>query len=376
MSEDQKDQEKDDTGSTRGDKPLNQSEPDTQSAKSSDIWTEGPEITKSSKPENTAGEISSASGSETHWERELLNRLAFATLNEQRRSRRWGIFFKVLIFLYIGVLLIYMVSDWSGSAIPSVAHTAVVEVNGVIAADSEASADIINTGLKAAFKNKHVKGVILRINSPGGSPVQAGYIYDEIKRLRKLHENVKVYAVITDMCASGGYYIASAADEIYADKASMVGSIGVLMNGFGFVGTMEKLGVERRLLTAGAHKGMLDPFSPMKKEDKEHIQKMLDDVHQQFINAVKNGRGDRLKENPEIFSGLIWNGDESVKLGLVDGLGSSSYVAREIIGAEKLVDYTPKHNFLDRVAERFGASATKVLIQALGLQEMSMRLQN
>ena len=342
-----------------------------QSPRSDDAWTEGPEIKDAPKSQTSQPQ----SPSEVQWERDILNRLAFASLNEQRRARRWSIFFKVLAFLYIGVLLFYLASDWSESAAPTGAHTAVVDVNGVIAADSEASADIINSGLKAAFKNKNVKGVILRINSPGGSPVQAGYVYDEIKRLRKLHENVKVYAVITDMCASGGYYIASAADEIYADKASLVGSIGVLMNGFGFVGTMEKLGVERRLLTAGAHKGMLDPFSPLKKEDKEHMQKMLDDVHQQFITAVKNGRGDRLKESPELFSGFVWNGDQGVKLGLVDGLGSSSYVAREIIGAEKIVDYTPKHNLLDRFAERFGASATKVMIQTFGLQEMRMQAQ-
>ena len=384
MSDNQKD-----TGSTSDDSERNKNQDaqgsrDTQSGKSDDVWTEGPEIKESLKTEATRNEASSSfsantsqqSNSGQNWEQDLLNRLAFASLNEQRRARRWSIFFKSLTFVYIGVLLLYMASDWSETAIPTGVHTALVEVNGVIASDSEASADIIVSGLRAAFKNKNAKAIILRINSPGGSPVQAGYVYDEIKRLRKLHENVKVYAVITDMCASGGYYMAAAADEIYADKASLVGSIGVLMNGFGFVGTMEKLGVERRLLTAGAHKGMLDPFSPMNKEDTQHVQKMLDDIHQQFIHVVKEGRGDRLKDNPDLFSGYFWNGDESVKLGLVDGLGSSSYVAREIIGAEKIVDYTPKHNLLDRVAERFGASAAKIMIQALGLQTMNLQAQN
>jgi protease-4 len=267
-------------------------------------------------------------------------------------------------------VLFYFPLDLQETTITRGPHTALVEVDGVIASDSEASADLIVTGLRAAFKDKNTKGVILRINSPGGSPVQAGYVYDEIKRLRKKHENTKVYAVIVDVCASGGYYIAAAADEIYADKASLVGSIGVLMNGFGFVGTMDKLGVERRLITAGEHKGMMDPFSPLKKEDQQHMQNMIDGVHQQFINVVKEGRGDRLKDNPDLFSGLIWNGDESVELGLVDALGSSSYVAREIIGAEKIVDFTPRANFIDRFANQLGASVAKMMMQTLGSQNM------
>ena len=344
-----------------------------------DMWTQGPEIKESRKPGGLKSKLLGSSSSndknstDTDWERNILNRLAFASLNEQRRARRWGILFKVLTFVYIGAVLFYLPTDWKETAITGGPHTALIEIKGVIASDSEASADLIVTGLRAAFKDKNTKGVILRINSPGGSPVQAGYVYDEIKRLRKKYENTKVYAVIVDVCASGGYYIAAAADEIYADKASLVGSIGVLMNGFGFVGTMDKLGVERRLITAGEHKAMMDPFSPLKKDDKQHMQNMIDDVHQQFINVVKQGRGDRLKDNPDLFSGLVWNGDKGVELGLVDALGSSSYVAREVIGAEKIVDYTPRANFIDRFANQLGASFAKMMMQTLGSQEMAMR---
>jgi len=229
------------------------------------------------------------------------------------------------------------------------------------------------SGLRRAFKDKNTAGVILRINSPGGSPVQSGYVYDEIKRLRKKYPDIKLYAVVTDICASGGYYIASAADEIYADKASIVGSIGVLMDGFGFVDTMKKVGVERRLLTAGKHKGILDPFSPLKPSEVKHVQRLLDSIHQQFIDAVKAGRGDRLADDPQLFSGLFWNGEEGLKLGLVDGLGSSSYVAREIIGEEKVVDYTARPNYFDRFAERIGATMANVLGENLGLTATSLR---
>jgi protease-4 len=367
--------------------PTGESEPQSEArsqtpeeataGKTNDVWTQGPEIKDSAKAGGLksklfgSGSANTSATSDPNWERDVLNRLAFASLNEQRRARRWGIFFKVLTFLYIGAVLFYFPGDFRDTAITGGPHTALVEVQGVIASDSDASADLIVTGLRSAFKDKNTKGIILRINSPGGSPVQAGYVYDEIKRLRKEHENIKVYAVIVDVCASGGYYIASAADEIYADKASLVGSIGVLMNGFGFVGTMDKLGVERRLITAGKHKGMMDPFSPLNKEDQQHMQTMIDSVHQQFIDVVKAGRGERLSDNPDLFTGLVWNGDRSVELGLVDGLGSSSYVAREIVGAEKIVDFTPRKHFIDRFANQLGASLAKMMMQTLGWQGMS-----
>lgn len=313
--------------------------------------------------------------SDDNWERDILNRLAFATLNEQRRTRRWRIFFMLLLFIYLfAVYLTALEPDWFRQLVDedfdpaSDKHTALIEVQGVIASDTEANADKIVSGLRKAFEDENTKGVIIRINSPGGSPVQAGYINDEIRRLRQ-NSLIPVYAVATDICASGGYYIAAAADEIYADKASIVGSIGVLMNGFGFVEAMNKLGVERRLLTAGEHKGFLDPFSPTEQEDVNHIKTLLGDIHQQFIKKVKQGREKSLSvkgklhllENPELFSGLVWTGEQALELGLVDGLGSSSYVAREVIGAEKIKDFTPKQNYLDRFAERFGAAMAKTL---------------
>jgi len=303
------------------------------------------------------------------WERELLEKLATASIKEQRRARRWGIFFKLLTFAYlVTVLILWLPDNLSDAAIKSAKeHTAVIEIKGVIADDSEASADNVVTALRSAYEDKKTKGVILRINSPGGSAVQAGYINDEIRRLKEKHPKIPVYAVVTDMAASGGYYIAVAADEIYVDKASIVGSIGVLMSTFGFERSMEKLGVERRLLTAGEHKGILDPFSPMKSEEKQHIQNMLDQVHQQFIQAVRDGRGDRLKESSDIFSGLFWSGEESIKVGLADGLGSSSYVARELIGAETLVDYTRSEDLLERFAKRIGAGAAAFVSSQAGL---------
>jgi protease-4 len=315
--------------------------------------------------------------SDENWERDVLNRLAFATLNEQRRTRNWRIFFMLLFFVYL--FLIYatllepdwhrFVGDDENAGLSK--HTALIEVQGIIATDTEASADNVVSGLRSAFKNEETAGVIIRINSPGGSPVQAGYINDEIRRLREKYPDIPVYAVATDICASGGYYIAAAADEIYADKASVIGSIGVLMDGFGFVEAMKNLGVERRLLTAGEHKGFLDPFSPMKDEDADHIKSVLKDIHAQFIQTVKEGREKSLTakeklallENPDLFSGLIWTGEQALELGLVDGLGSSSYVAREIIKAEKIKDFTIKPNYLDRFAERFGATMARTLTQ-------------
>jgi protease-4 len=304
------------------------------------------------------------------WERDLLEKLASSSIIEQRRARRWGIFFKLLTFAYLVTLLVLWIPDMIPDAAIKATkeHTAIIEIKGVIADDSEASADNVITALRAAYEDKKTKGVILRINSPGGSAVQAGYINDEIQRLKEKHKDIPVYAVVTDMAASGGYYIAVAADEIYVDKASIVGSIGVLMSTFGFEKGMEKLGVERRLLTAGAHKGILDPFSPLKEEEKQHVQTMLDQVHQQFIKEVKEGRGDRLKPNEKIFSGLFWSGEESINLGLADGLGSSSYVARELIKAETLVDYTQSEDIFERFAKRIGAGAAAFVSSRVGLE--------
>ena len=297
------------------------------------------------------------------FQQDVLTKLAFASLTEQRRTRRWGIFFKSLFAFYLFLVLIVMLTSGTDerTSFESGRHTALIDIKGVIGAGKDASADNVITGLRDAFEDKNTVGIILRINSPGGSPVQAGYIYDEIKRLRGKYPKTKVYAVITDICASGGYYIASAADEIYADKASLVGSIGVIMNGFGFVDTLKKLGVERRLYTAGTHKGFLDPFSPEKEGEVAHVHAMLDNIHQQFIDAVKAGRGDRLKDNKDLFSGLIWTGQEGLKLGLVDGLASSSTVARDIIKAENIVNYTPRPNYWQRIADRIGASAATKL---------------
>ncbi len=309
------------------------------------------------------------------WQRDIINRLAFAAINEQKRSRRWGIFFKSLIFIYLFVIFIvaYFPYKEGSSNITLGKHTALVRLSGVIASNTEASADNIITGLRNAFEDSDTVGVILRINSPGGSPVQAAYINDEIYRLRKKYPKIKLYAVITDMCASGGYYVASAADEIYANKGSVVGSIGVIMNGFGFVGSMKKLGITRRAYTSGKHKAFLDPFSKENPEEVAHVKTLLDDIHQQFIDVVKKGRGNRLKNDPNLFSGYVWTGEQSLKLGLVDALGSSRYVAREVIKAKKIVDFTPKPNYLDRFAERFGMTMARTITQVLGMQEGTIR---
>jgi len=293
---------------------------------------------------------------EPNWERKVLEKLAYQALDEQRRGRRWSIFFRALGFAYLGFILLAFV-DWGESAdklADGKKHTALVQLNGVIKSGGEASAEHVIEALQKAFEDKNSQGVILRINSPGGSPVQSGIIYDEIVRLRAKYPNTRLYAVVEDVCASGGYYVAAAADGIYVDKASIVGSIGVLMDGFGFTGAMDKLGVERRLLTAGENKGFLDPFSPQDAHHKEHAQLLLNDVHKQFIDVVRKGRGKRLKESPELFSGLMWSGAKSVELGLADGLGSVEYVAREIIKAETIRDFTPKHNLVERLAKQFG----------------------
>mgnify|MGYP000081773164 FL=1 len=297
------------------------------------------------------------------WERKVIEDLAFAALKEQRNSRRWGYVFKGFILLYLVAFMMLMIP--SGD-LPSnkMEHTALVDIQGVIAANADANADTIVTGIRDAFDNEHAQGLILRLNTPGGSPVQAGVINDEIRRLQATRPDFPVVAVIQDICASGGYYIAVAADEIYADKASIVGSIGVRMDSFGFTGTMEKLGVERRLLTAGEHKGFLDPFLPVQQADVDHVTSMLDNIHQQFIDVVKTGRGDKLGDDPKLFSGLVWSGEQALPLGLIDGLANSSHVAREIIGAEEIIDYTPRPNYLDRFAGKLGASLSQVILQS------------
>src|SRR5438105_8619244 len=297
------------------------------------------------------------------WERGLITRLATAALAEQRRARRWGIFFKLLTFAYLTFLLLALV-DWKSTDLGTgKKHTAMVELNGLIAPGNDASAEKVNTALQAAFKDKNTQGVILRINSPGGSPVQAQTIYDEMRRLRRKYPDIPLYAVVEDICASGGYFVAAGADRIYVGKASIVGSIGVLMNGFGFTGLMDKLGVERRLITAGENKGMLDPFSPLEEKDKEYIKGLMKDIHDQFIGVVREGRGKRLKETPDMFSGLFWTGQKSVELGLADGFGSLDSVARDVIKAEDIVDYTQKEGFAEKVAKRFGASVASSLAE-------------
>lgn len=306
------------------------------------------------------------------WERGLVEKVVTDSLSESRRTRRWGIFFKSITFIYLFVLLWLFFPDKVSDTVKKEEHTALVDVKGVIAPETKASADKIVEGLRDAFEDKKTKGIILRINSPGGSPVQAGYVYNEIRRLRKKHEDIPVYAVISDIGASGAYYIAAAADAIYADKASLVGSIGVLMNGFGFVSTMDDLGIERRLLTAGENKAIMDPFSPMRDQDKVFVKQLLDKLHEQFIAAVKEGRKDKLQDNPDIFSGLFWSGEESVELGLVDGLGSSGQVARDVIGVEKIVDFTSKEDWLKRFSDRLGVSIANALGSVYGLDAKPM----
>ncbi len=293
---------------------------------------------------------------------DALKDIALESLKEQKRTRRWGIFFKLLFLAYLLGTLFLVFNPFKGEAIIAPDKiTALVDVKGVIMDNSEASADMVVGSLRNAFKHEKTKGVIIRINSPGGSPVQAGYINDEIRRLKAEYKDIPVYAVVSDICASGGYYIAVAADEIYADKASLVGSIGVRMDSFGFVEAMKKLGVERRLYTAGTNKGMLDPFSPENPAQVAHIDEMLDVTHQQFIKVVKDGRGDRLKDSPEIFSGLFWTGETAVELGLVDGLGSTSYVAREIIGAEHIQNFTAEKDLLQRLSDRISTSLSLMI---------------
>jgi len=302
-----------------------------------------------------------------HWEHGVIERLATEGLREQKRARRWGIFFKLLTFAFLFATLLLAIGAFSEGAHTCLDKcTAVVEMRGELDADSLASAENIMSGLQAAFKNKGTQGVVLRINSPGGSPVQAGEINDEIRRLRAKYPATPIYAVVEEVCASGAYYVAVAADQIYVNKASLIGSIGVIIDGFGFVGAMDKLGIERRALAAGENKTFLDPFSPLSPQQRDYAQKMIVEIHQQFIAAVKAGRGARLKESPELFSGLVWNGARGVDLGLADALGSVDYVAREVIKAEDLVDFTVKENLTERLARKFGATLGKSLGAVIG----------
>ena len=299
-----------------------------------------------------------------HWEREAIEKLLLADVRERRAARRWRIVRSLLWMLLFGALIWLLFSDALPTSTPATPHTAMVAIKGEIADEAEASAEFVLPALRSAMEDKGAQALVLLINSPGGSPVQAGLISDEIHRLRALHKK-PVYAVVEETAASAAYYIASAADKIYVDKASIVGSIGVLMDGFGFVDTLDKLGIERRLLTAGENKGFLDPFSPQSEAHKQHAQTMLEQIHRQFIDVVKKGRGERLKETPEMFSGLFWTGEQSVALGLADDFGSLDSVARDVVKAEKLVDYTNKKNLAERFAKRFGAAMGEGAVKAL-----------
>ncbi|MGZ8165998.1 MAG: S49 family peptidase [Methylobacter sp.] len=303
-------------------------------------------------------QVKSGLSHEPGWERAVIEKLVLATITEQTRTRRWGIFFKSLIFVYLFVIFGVAMAPQikQGLGIESKYHTAVIDVVGMIAEDKQANAENIIESLRTAVKDKYTKGIILHANSPGGSPVQSSYVYEEIRKTKKEHPDLPIYSVVSDMCASGCYYIASASDKIFVNHSSLIGSIGVLMDGFGFVESMEKLGIERRLLTAGDHKALLDPFSPPREDETLYMQGLLNQVHQQFIGAVKAGRGDRLKDTPELFSGLVWTGEEGVKLGVADGFGNEDYVAKEIIGAESLVDFTRQEQLLDRIAGKLGSA--------------------
>ena len=317
------------------------------------------------EPKINLDKISNEDRSSSGWEREAIVNLAQFGLKEQRRARRWGIFFKLLGFAYVTIFLVSLLAPQFSNFSTKAQHTALVELAGVIADGEEASADNVVSGLRAAFKNNHSAAVILRINSPGGSPVQASYINREITRLREMYPDKPIYAVVTDICASGGVFAAVATDKIYADKASIVGSIGVRMDGFGFVDAIEKLGIERRLMTAGEHKGLLDPFQPENEFEKKHVQSLLDDIHQQFIDVVVDGRGDKLAKDKNMFSGLFWTGEQALELGLVDGFGSASYVAREVVGVEEIQDYTFREDVFQRFAKRLGTAMVKPITEAL-----------
>ena len=324
-------------------------------------WAGGDGAPPSPRPPASPATTPSAGGAAAET---ALERVAREWLVQQRSERRWRIFFRMAWFGLVLAIAWGLFAQRGGPSASAAPHTALIEVRGEIAPDSEASADLLVGALKQAFEDPGAQAIVLRINSPGGSPVQAGIVNDEIRRLKAKHGK-KVYAVVDEICASGAYYIAVAADEIYVDKASLVGSIGVLMDGFGFSGLMEKIGVERRLLTAGANKGMLDPFSPQNEQHRAFAQALIDQVHRQFIDVVRKGRGERLKETPETFSGLFWNGEEAVRMGLADKLGNAEFVARDVVKAEKIIDYTPHENVAERLAKRFGAAVGQGAVRAL-----------
>lgn len=316
-----------------------------------------------------------ANASEAAWQYKLIEELARDALVERRRARRWRIFFR-FIGIVLALLLLAFAMGWLRTAEVSGSgrHTALIEINGVIESRGEVDADTVNLALRQAFKDKQTAAVVMRINSPGGSPVQAGIISDEIRRLRKLYPSVPLYAVVEEMCASGGYYLAAAADRIFVDKASLVGSIGVAIEGFGFTGLMDKAGVERRLMTAGKNKGFLDSFAPLSAEHKIHAQTMLNEIHRQFIKVVRDGRGARLKESPDLFSGLFWTGERSIELGLADELGSLDTVARDVVKAAEIVDFTRRENIAERIAKRVGASIGTVISREMQLRGEEPRL--
>ncbi|WP_421860387.1 S49 family peptidase [Marinobacter salarius] len=338
-------------------------------------WGSEPENPESgaTRPEGSRRKPAMPPESARDWK--LIEKLVMSLQSEQRKSRRWGIFFKLLTFGYLFALLLMIQFPLSG-ALESAAkgkHTALVEIEGTIAADELASADNIVGSLREAFEAENSVGVILRINSPGGSPVQSGYVYDEIVRLRGESPEKKVYAVISDIGASGAYYIAAAADEIYADKASLVGSIGVVAGGFGFTGIMDKLGVDRRLYTAGENKAFLDPFSPEEEEEVQFWQDVLETTHSQFIESVRKGRGDRLADDEQLFSGLVWSGEQALELGLIDGLGSSSHVARQVIGQEDLVDYSRRESPFQEIVDQFGVSVGSGIARYFAESRLELR---
>jgi protease IV len=327
------------------------------------------DTTSPTPPEAASHATAAAAPSRAGWDG-VAEQFARDYLSDRRSERRWRLFFRWAWLLLMVALVFALLASRQHAGVQSGPHTALIEVHGEIADGAEASAENLMPGIKSAFEDSGAQAVVLRINSPGGSPVQAGILYDEIRRLKVLHKK-KVYAVVSETCASGAYYIAVAADEIYADKASVVGSIGVLMDGFGATGLMEKFGIERRLLTAGENKGIGDPFSPLPAKQRAYIQTTLDQIHRQFIGVVREGRGKRLKETPEMFSGLFWNGEQALKMGLIDHLGNLDYVAREIIKAEEVIDYTPKENMAERLAKRLGASIGAGAVKTLrGLSDI------
>lgn len=323
-----------------------------------DLWSKAP---AASAEASAAAAKASGNGG---WERDVLEKLVFASIKEQRAARRWRFFSRLLWSVVVLLVLWAVFFKDTATKTSTSPHTAVVEIKGEIASGADASAEFVVAAMRSAFEDSGSRAVVLLINSPGGSPVQAGIINDEMTRLKAKY-NKPLYAVVEESCASAAYYIAAAADEIFVDKASIVGSIGVLMDGFGFTGVMDKVGVERRLLTAGENKGFLDPFSPMSSQQKEFALQMLEQIHQQFIGVVKAGRGDRLHESPEMFSGLFWTGQQAVELGLADKLGSLDYVAREVVKAEEVIDYTRRDNVAERLVKRFGAAIGEGSVKAM-----------